>query len=144
MAPHNHDEATSRTRAGRAMLWLCGILCLSVGSLGLGACRTSGNATITPGGTPVPTAMPTLIIVTPTPPAPGQPSQSGSVPATPAAANPTPAQSSNSANGSYTVQSGDTLYTIAVKFNVTIKALMAANSISDPSTLQAGQVIVIP
>ncbi len=118
---------------------------LAAGTLGLASCRSSANSTFTPSGTPAPTTIPTLVIVTPTPPGAGQSSQgSGAATAVSTAANPPPGDSNNGANGSYTVQPGDTLYTIAVKFNVTIQALMAANSISDPTSLQAGQVIVIP
>ena len=134
------ERSTSHDRRRRALRVLLGVLALGIGAVGLTACTTSSGATTVPIGTPVQTAIPTLIIVTPTPAIPGQPAAtSESVPA-----NPTPDQSHNGENGSYTVQPGDTLYTIAVKFNVTIQALMAANSIEDPTTLQAGQVIAIP
>lgn len=43
----------------------------------------------------------------------------------------------------YTVQSGDTLETIASKFGVTWQAVQAANNV-DPSRLQIGQSLVIP
>jgi LysM repeat protein len=44
----------------------------------------------------------------------------------------------------YTVAAGDNLTRIARQFGVTVEALQAANDITDPSTLQAGQVLVIP
>ncbi|BCV21414.1 SafA/ExsA family spore coat assembly protein [Moorella sp. Hama-1] len=45
----------------------------------------------------------------------------------------------------YTVQPGDTMYTIAQKFNVSLAALMAANpQVKDPSLIYPGQVICIP
>jgi D-alanyl-D-alanine carboxypeptidase len=44
----------------------------------------------------------------------------------------------------YTVQAGDTLYSIAETFGVTIEALTAANGIDDPESLQIGHVLVIP
>ncbi len=145
MARLDSRELKARRRVDRATLRTTGMLILAVGALGLASCRSSGNATITTSGTPAPTIIPTLVIVTPTPPGPEQTSQNNSAaPTTPAVANPTPNQTNNGADGSYTVQPGDTLYTIAVKYNVTIQALMAANSISDPASLQAGQVIVIP
>ncbi|MBI3761423.1 MAG: LysM peptidoglycan-binding domain-containing protein [Chloroflexi bacterium] len=44
----------------------------------------------------------------------------------------------------YVVQSGDTLYTIAARFGTTVAALQSANTIADPATIYAGQVLVIP
>ncbi len=43
----------------------------------------------------------------------------------------------------YIVQSGDTLWSIAARFNVTIDELMAANSLVD-ANLQVGQQLIIP
>lgn len=84
-----------------------------------------------------------ITIVTPTP---GKPADAGSgaTATSVAGTTPAPTQSTNGQNGSYTVQPGDTLYGIAVRFNVTVQALMQANSITDPASLQAGQVLVIP
>jgi nucleoid-associated protein YgaU len=84
------------------------------------------------------TAIPMMTIVTPTPglpPAPG---------ATPTEPTQQAQNDQNGQNGTYTVQPGDTLFSIASKFNVTIDALMQANSITDPTALQANQVLVIP
>jgi LysM repeat protein len=44
----------------------------------------------------------------------------------------------------YTVQSGDTLSSLAERFNTTIEALTAANGITDPNALQPGQTLLIP
>jgi LysM repeat protein len=44
----------------------------------------------------------------------------------------------------YVVQSGDTLYGIAVNFNVGVDALMEENGITDPNSLQIGQILQIP
>jgi len=44
----------------------------------------------------------------------------------------------------YIVQPGDTLSLIASRFNVDLEDLMAANDISDPNLLSAGQELVIP
>ena len=44
----------------------------------------------------------------------------------------------------YIVQPGDTLSSIALRFNVTVNDLMSANNISDPNLLAAGQQLVIP
>lgn len=47
-------------------------------------------------------------------------------------------------DGAYVVQEGDTLYGIAVQFQVTMDALMEANGIDDPNALQVGQELQIP
>ena len=44
----------------------------------------------------------------------------------------------------YTVQAGDTLFSIARSFGVTVEALQQANAIADPSLLAIGQTLVIP
>ncbi|WP_156889792.1 LysM peptidoglycan-binding domain-containing protein [Planococcus lenghuensis] len=44
----------------------------------------------------------------------------------------------------YTVKSGDTLYRIALKYNVSVSQLAAANNIANPSLIRVGQVLVIP
>lgn len=44
----------------------------------------------------------------------------------------------------YIVQPGDTLSTIAARFNITLEELMAANEITDPNVLSAGQQLTIP
>ncbi|HEX9784271.1 MAG TPA: LysM peptidoglycan-binding domain-containing protein [Opitutaceae bacterium] len=44
----------------------------------------------------------------------------------------------------YTVQSGDTLSSIAVKFGAQIRDIQNANKIADPKTLQVGQTLFIP
>jgi LasA protease len=46
--------------------------------------------------------------------------------------------------GEYTVMFGDTLGTIAEKFNLTVDQLISSNKISDPNTLYPGQVLKIP
>ena len=44
----------------------------------------------------------------------------------------------------YTVQQGETLAEIAQRFNITWPAIVQANSITDPNTIQPGQMLVIP
>lgn len=44
----------------------------------------------------------------------------------------------------YTIQPGDTLFSIANRFGTTVEALAAANGIADPASIQAGQSIAIP
>lgn len=44
----------------------------------------------------------------------------------------------------YIVQPGDSLYSIAARFSVSLDDLLAVNGIADPNTLAAGQQLVIP
>jgi LysM repeat protein len=44
----------------------------------------------------------------------------------------------------YMIRSGDTLTDIAIEFNVSVDAIMEANDITDPNSLSAGDVLVIP
>ncbi len=44
----------------------------------------------------------------------------------------------------YTVQPGDTLYAISVKYNTTVAALAQANNITNPNLVLVGQVLIIP
>lgn len=44
----------------------------------------------------------------------------------------------------YTVMRGDTIYSIARKFNTTVNEIAALNNITDPNMLQVGQRLLIP
>ena len=44
----------------------------------------------------------------------------------------------------YSVKPGDTLWIIAQKFGVTVKAVAEANHLSDPNSISVGQVLTIP
>ena len=57
---------------------------------------------------------------------------------------PEPLQVPGSAPQEYAVQKGDSFYTIGKKFNVSIKALQAANPSVNPSKLQINQKLAIP
>lgn len=60
--------------------------------------------------------------------------------------NGVPSNVSNpSANPSaYVVKAGDTLYSIAARFNTTVAAIQQANNITDPTALAVGQRLIIP
>lgn len=55
-----------------------------------------------------------------------------------------PASAQDTGGPVYIVQSGDTLSSIAERFNVTLDALMQANNITNPDLLAAGQPLTIP
>jgi LysM repeat protein len=44
----------------------------------------------------------------------------------------------------YTVQWGDTLFSLARRFNTTVEAIVALNGLADASNIRVGQVLVIP
>lgn len=44
----------------------------------------------------------------------------------------------------YTVKSGDTLWAIAQKFGVTVKAIAEVNHLADPNLISVGQVLALP
>jgi LysM repeat protein len=44
----------------------------------------------------------------------------------------------------YTVQAGDSLFTIAQRFGITVDEIVAANSLSNPNSLSIGQQLIIP
>jgi LysM repeat protein len=46
--------------------------------------------------------------------------------------------------GLYTIQEGDTLSSLAERFNTTVEEIMVANDLTDPNDLQVGQELVIP
>ncbi len=118
-------------------IWRFSVMSLLVMLLGA-ACLPFGRATptVTPTLVPTPTSLPVLPVVTPTP----APANLSSMTPTPTA----PAAQPTGEGTTYVVQPGDTLYTIAVRFGVSLQALIEANRIEDPNQLQAGQVLVIP
>ncbi len=46
--------------------------------------------------------------------------------------------------GLYVVQQGDTLSGLAEDFGTTVEEIMAANGLTDPNAIQAGQTLIIP
>lgn len=55
-----------------------------------------------------------------------------------------PVQAQGSTGPIYIVQPGDSLSSIAARFNVSLNDLMSANNIADPNQLTAGQSLIIP
>lgn len=63
----------------------------------------------------------------------------------PAAVGDTPgARPAPGQEGTYTIQAGDSPAAVAEKFGIPVERLLEANNITDPNSLQAGQVLVIP
>ncbi len=56
----------------------------------------------------------------------------------------TPPGPSDGTTSNYTVQPGDTLYSIAVHFGKTVYALQLANHLASPNWIYPGQVLIIP
>jgi LysM repeat protein len=109
-------------------MWRFAILCLVVVSLAAVACGGGGGGspTATPKGAPNSTTTQQV---------------AGARTETPiATATPVPTVRP----ATYTVVEGDTLSAIAERFSTTIEALVAANALADPDTLDIGQQLKIP
>jgi LysM repeat protein len=88
-----------------------------------------------PGATPgTVTPGPTIVDVTPTPTPPSPPPTLG----------PTATPTAVPVGRSYTIQSGDTLYAIAARFETTVQAIQAANGMGTSTVIRVGQVLLIP
>lgn len=73
------------------------------------------------------------------------PGQKLTVPSASAAAvSSTPAPAAGPAVGSYVIQRGDTIASIAAKSGSSVKALLAANGLSFTSTIYAGKTLTLP
>jgi LysM repeat protein len=75
---------------------------------------------------------------------PGQPAAAAAQPEPAPAATTTAAKPANGEAVRHTVQSGESLGVIARKYGVSVGELAAANNITDPSKVRAGQSLVIP
>jgi len=129
----------------RTRMLLTGATVLVVGAAGA-ALSTRGFGLMTAAVTPTlePTPTPTLK-------ATAQPTRSAAVAAAtspPAqSAKPTPVPVTPAPKATphiYVAQKGDSLSTIATRFGISVRAIMAANGLSNPNLVNVGQVLVIP
>ena len=111
---------------------------------GLSSTSSPGpSSSIGPRATPTATAAPSATGGPASTPA-GSPPGASIVPSTPPAATPRPTPTPVPADATrYKVKSGDTLSSIATRFNTTVKKLKAANGLTS-NTIRVGQVLVIP
>lgn len=101
---------------------------------------TRQSAQITVGSTVTPTPVPpTATPVQPTPTVVGPTPTTVPPTATPVPPTPVPGQTVI-----YVVRSGDTLYSIARQFGVSVQDLIQINNISNPSRIYVGQHLTIP
>ena len=105
--------------AGRSLPTRLGVLTAAtaaVAAFGLAACSSDSASTTPTRGTPLP-PLPT--VTTTLPPTTTVPK-------------------------SYVLVKGDSLFSVAKRFHVTVAALVAANHIKDPNQVEAGQRLVLP
>ena len=99
---------------------------------------SSGNTVVTLAPPPPPVTATTAAIQQPPPPPPvtAEP---------PPPPPPTPQADPNIAGQLiYTIESGDTLYSIARQFGVSVDALIELNNITNPDVIRAGDELFIP
>ncbi len=111
--------------ASLAMAVLIAVACGGEQTAPTSTSRPSSPVAATP--SLAPTSTPSALPVSPTP--------------SEATATPTPTASPAT---TYEVQAGDTVFSIARRFGTTVEAIVAANSLADPSQIEVGQVLVIP
>lgn len=117
---------------------------------------TAPSATPTVTRTASPTPTPTVTSTTsPTPTPTASPTTSATASPTPsitASTNPTsthtatqaPPKNTPVSSSFYSVRPGDTLNLIALRYNIPMQSLIAANNLANPSLIRVGQVLTIP
>ncbi len=111
------------------------------------------TATFTPTPTPTPSRTPTGVAPLPATNTPSATRPPATATSNLAEASPSAtvialitdvAETETPAPQTYTVKAGETLSEIAARFDVSVGALAAANGITNPALIKAGQVLVIP
>jgi LysM repeat protein len=105
---------------------------------------TPEDATPTAASEPTSTSAPVAALEPTEPPATSQPAPTSGIPTQAGAPPATAAPSDASGFIEYTVQKGDLLNSIAKKYNVTAKEILAINEIPNADSLTVGQVLRIP
>ena len=85
-----------------------------------------------------------LVIPHRVPLAPGQTAQAAPAVATPVTPIPAAAQTLTASGTTYTVMTGDTLFSISQRFNANADSIIALNGLGSQSQLRTGQVLKIP
>ncbi len=127
------QEAAPR-RAGRAIRGQ--VAFLGAGVLLLVACATRTEVEVAPSTVPTATpyaALPAATVVAKAPP-----------PTPPPVFTPPPSPTPEIERVTYQLAAGDNPSSVAAKFSVTLAELLKANNITNASSLQIGQVLVIP
>ncbi len=127
------DTPRQIVRQVRLPFWLVTPLILA-GAVCLSGCGQVITLSPTPTPPPTPTLSVDVIVAT-------LPPTATPAPYTP---EPTPTPTVTPTPVIHTIQSGETLLTIANQFNVSVAALQDANGILDPRFLQIGEQLIIP
>lgn len=96
----------------------------------------AGSNTVVTLAPPPPPVTATTVVVQPPPPT--QP------PPPPAETPPPPPQAPGTNDLLYTIEQGDTLYSISRQFGVSVDTLIEVNNISNPDVIHVGDTLVIP
>lgn len=142
-APEEHPRSGARPApavpiiAGGAILLLLIVFTWQAGQQRL--LRPAVEAVQEPELSPAPA---TVVVPTPTPTATPLPMPTAT--ATPTATPFPTATPEPTMPRTYVVRPGDTLKDIAFEFDVSVQDLMQINGLTDPDTLQVGQVLIIP
>lgn len=116
---------------------------LTANKLGWSTIIYPGQVLTIPGQAgPVLDAQPVSSVTPVTPPA--EPTPPAPTPVAPVVTTPPPPPAPVVVNGSYVIQSGDTITKIASKFGVTVQAILDANGLSRSSIIFAGKTLVVP
>lgn len=144
----------------RKSLFIVGILLLLLAlAIGLGGCERAKPAP-TPTSEPEPTIVgtPTEVgaaVTSPIPPAEGSPTPASTLspseetptPASPQPPEQVPTQAPAPVPGEgveHVVRWGETVYLIASRYGVSVQEIVAANNLTNPDLIRAGDVLIIP